>query len=230
MTTFRCSKKVILTFTLAMPCCTSLPSAFAADEVLEEVIVSGVKDPRNGSLISSGSSRLMSTEDVVAPVLSTGELIGRLPGAATSGQGGQFQSYSLRGFSRSRIRTEVSGVPIITDRRAGNSLAFLPETFIENIRADMGPASSLYGSGAMGGVVSASLREPEQTALNVQLGSAGNYRGFGLETRLNDQTTIAGSFKSANNSSFLSGRISSIFSKVMFFLDSCFSSHIFSKP
>ena len=200
MTTFRCSKKVILTFTLAMPCCTSLPSAFAADEVLEEVIVSGVKDPRNGSLISSGSSRLMSTEDVVAPVLSTGELIGRLPGAATSGQGGQFQSYSLRGFSRSRIRTELSGVPIITDRRAGNSLAFLPETFIENIRADMGPASSLYGSGAMGGVVSTSLREPEQTALNVQLGSAGNYRGFGLETRLNDQTTIAGSFKSANNS------------------------------
>ena len=52
----------------------------------------------------------------------------------------------------------------------------------------------------MGGVISASLREPEQTALNIQLGSAGTYRGFGLETRLNDQTTIAGSFKSANNS------------------------------
>ena len=200
MTTFRCSKKVIFTFTLAMACCTGLSSAFATDEVLEEVIVSGVKDPRVGSLISSGSSRLMSSEDVVTPVVSTGELVGRLPGAASSGQGGQFQSYSLRGFSRSRIRTEVSGVPIITDRRAGNSLSFLPETFIETIRADMGPASSLYGAGAMGGVISASLREPEQTAAYLQLSSAGDYRGLGLETRLNDQTTIAGSFKSANNS------------------------------
>ncbi len=200
MTAFRCSKKVILTFTIAMACCTGLSSVFAADEVLEEVIVSGVKDPRSGSLISSGSSRLVSPTDIVAPAFSTGELVARLAGAASNGQGGQFQSYSLRGFSRSRIRTEVSGVPIITDRRAGNSLSFLPETFIETIRADMGPASSLYGSGAMGGVLSASLREPEQTTLNIQLGSAGHHRGFGVETRLNDQTTIATSFKSANNS------------------------------
>ena len=200
MTTFRSSKKVILTCTLDIACFIGLSSAFAADGDLEEVIVSGVKDPRSGSLISSGSSRLMSPDDVVAPVLSTGELVSRLPGAASSGQGGQLQSYSLRGFSRSRIRTEVSGVPIITDRRAGNSLSFLPETFIETVRADMGPASSLYGSGAMGGVLSASLTEPEQTAVRLQLSSAGNYRGFDFQTGLKDQTTIATSLKSANNS------------------------------
>ena len=200
MTTFRCNKKVIPKLTLVIACFIGLSTALAADEALEEIIVSGVKDPRSGSLISSGSSRLVSPTDLVAPAFSTGQLVARLAGAASNGQGGLFQSYSLRGFSRSRIRTEISGVPIISDRRAGNSLSFLPETFIENVRADMGPASSLYGSGAMGGVLSASLREPEQTALNVQLGSAGKYRGFWLETRLNDQTTIAGSFKSASNS------------------------------
>ena len=200
MTTFRCKKKVIPKLTLVTASFSVLSTALAADEALEEIIVSGVKDPRTGSLISSGSSRLVSPTDVVAPPFSTGELVARLAGAASNGQGGLFQSYSLRGFSRSRIRTEISGVPIISDRRAGNSLSFLPETFIENIRADMGPASSLFGSGAMGGVLSASLREPEQTALHVQLSSAGNYRGVGFETRLNGQTTIAGSFKSASNS------------------------------
>ncbi len=200
MTTFCCNKKVIPKLTLVIASFSGLSTPLAADEALEEIIVSGVEDPRSGSLISSGSSRLVSPTELVAPAFSTGELVARLAGVASNGQGGLFQSYSMRGFSRSRIRTEISGVPIISDRRAGNSLSFLPETFIENIRADMGPASSLYGSGAMGGVLSASLREPEQTALNVQLGSAGNYRGFGLETRLNDQTTIAGSFKSANNS------------------------------
>ena len=53
-----------------MACCTGLSSAFAADEVLEEVIVSGAKDPRSGSLISSGSSRLVSPTDIVAPAFS----------------------------------------------------------------------------------------------------------------------------------------------------------------
>lgn len=200
MTTFRCKKKVIPKLTLVIASFTGLSTTLAADESLEEIIVSGVKDPRSGSLISSGSSRLVSPSDVVTPVFSTGELVARLAGASRNGQGGLFQSYSLRGFSRSRIRTEISGVPIISDRRAGNSLSFLPETFIENIRADMGPASSLYGSGAMGGVLSASLREPQQTALNFRLGSAGNYHGIGLETRLNDQTAIAASFKSTSNS------------------------------
>ena len=200
MNTFRRNKKVIPKLTLVIACFIGLSTALAADEALEEIIVSGLKDPRSGSLISSGSSRLVSPTDLVAPAFSTGQLVARLAGAASNGQGGLLQSYSLRGFSRSRIRTEISGVPIISDRRAGNSLSFLPEAFIENLRADMGPASSLYGSGAMGGVLSASLREPEQTALNVQLGSAGKYRGFWLETRLNDQTTIAGSFKSASNS------------------------------
>ena len=200
MTTFCCNKEVIPKLTLVIASFSGLSTPLAADEVLEEITVSGVKDPRSGSLISSGSSRLVSPTDLVTPAFSTGELVARLAGVASNGQGGLFQSYSMRGFSRSRIRTEISGVPIISDRRAGNSLSFLPETFIENIRADMGPASSLYGSGAMGGVISASLREPDQTALNIQLGSAGTYRGFGLETRLNDQTTIAGSFKSANNS------------------------------
>ena len=200
MTAFRCIKKVPLRFTLAVACCTGLSSALAEDKVLEEIIVSGVKDPRSGSLISSGSSRLVSPEDVVVPVAATGALVDRLPGAASNGQGGQFQSYSLRGFSRSRIRTEVSGVPIISDRRAGNSLSFIPDTFIDTLRADMGPASSLYGSGAMGGVLSASLKEPEQTAAHLQLGSAGDYRELGFQTRLAGQTTVSSSFKSSNSS------------------------------
>lgn len=200
MTLFLSKIKAILERTLLTVACAVSSVAYAADSELEEVIVSGVSDPRRGSLTFSGSNRTLSPGDVAAPAISTGEMVGLLPGAASNGQGGLFQSYSLRGFSRSRIRTEISGVPLISDRRAGNSLSFLPEAFIESIRADMGPASSLYGSGAMGGVLSASLREPEHTALNLALGSAGNYRGLGLETRLNDQTAMAASFRAADSS------------------------------
>lgn len=200
MTALRSHQKAIRGLTVVIATCALASAVYGAEQRLEEIIVSGVKDPRHGSLIRSSASKILSPGDVVGPIISVGEMVGRLPGAASNGQGGVFQSYSLRGFSRSRIRTEISGVPIISDRRAGNSLSFIPELFIETIRADMGPASSLYGSGAMGGVLSLSLREPEQTALNLSLGSAGSHRGLGLETRISDETAISASFKVADAS------------------------------
>ena len=79
------------------------------------------------------------------------------PGVSYNGQGGQFQSYNIRGFSRHRIKSEVAGVPILTDRRAGNSLAFVPPMFIETLDIRKGPSASFYGSDAMGGVISSDL-------------------------------------------------------------------------
>lgn len=77
-----------------------------------------------------------------------------LPGVDTSGQGGLFQSYSVRGFSRWRLRTEVDGIPIFTDRRAGNSVSFVPQALMSGLSVAKGPSSTLYGSDALGGVVS----------------------------------------------------------------------------
>ena len=67
MTTFCCNKKVIPKLTLVLASFSGLSTPLAADEVLEEITVSGVKDPRSGSLISSGSSRLVSPTDLVTP-------------------------------------------------------------------------------------------------------------------------------------------------------------------
>ena len=53
---------------------------------------------------------------------SLADILNQSPGLSLTGQGGLFQSYNIRGFSRARIKTEVNGIPIITDRRAGNSL------------------------------------------------------------------------------------------------------------
>ena len=144
-------------FTLTL-CSTSLAAADSAR--LEEVVVSGVADPRMGSLLTSTEIRTTSAGEQIILPLSIGSLADALPGVSLNGQGGLFQSYSMRGFSRWRIRTEISGVPILTDRRAGNSLSFLPPELIDSIQVNMGPASSLYGSGAMGGVMNVSLLNP----------------------------------------------------------------------
>ena len=90
------------------------------------------------------------------------------PGVYLNGQGGQFQSYSIRGFSRGRIRTEIDGIPILTDRRAGNSASFLASDLISSIKVLKGPSSSLYGSAAMGGVVNLSTESLGWTPSNNQ--------------------------------------------------------------
>ena len=77
------------------------------------------------------------------------DLLQNTAGVTFNGQGGLFQSYSIRGFSKARIRSEIEGVPIYTDRRAGNSLSFLAPEFIDTINVEKGPSSALYGSDAV---------------------------------------------------------------------------------
>ena len=183
-------------FTLTL--CSTSP--LAADSTrLEEVVVSGVADPRMGSLLTSTEIRTTSADEQITLPLSIGSLADALPGVSLNGQGGLFQSYSMRGFSRWRIRTEISGVPILTDRRAGNSLSFLPPELIDTIQVNMGPASSLYGSGAMGGVMNVSLLNPNQTSVSVSASSIGNAREASLKTPINKFTSLVGSIREASN-------------------------------
>lgn len=183
-----------LTLTLS-----SMSVAAADSAQLEEVLVSGVVDPRMGSLLTSTEIRTTSVEEQVTLPLSAGSLVDALPGVSLNGQGGLFQSYSMRGFSRWRIRTEISGVPILTDRRAGNSLSFLPPELMDTIQVNMGPASSLYGSGAMGGVMNVSLLNPTETSVSVNASSMGSAREISLKTPLNEDTSLVGSMREASN-------------------------------
>lgn len=93
------------------------------------------------------------------------------PEIQLNGQGGQLQSYSVRGFSRWRVRTEVAGIPILTDRRAGNSASFIVPELLGGIGLRTGPSSALYGSQAMGGVVAL---QPVQFGENWWQGRAQN--------------------------------------------------------
>ena len=183
---------VALSATMVLPAAADSPQ-------LEEVVVSGVTDPRMGSLLTSTEIRTISAEEQITLPISAASLADAIPGVSLNGQGGLFQSYSMRGFSRWRIRTEISGVPILTDRRAGNSLSFLPPGLIDTIQVNMGPSSSLYGSGAMGGVMNVSLQNPTDTSVSVSASSMGNARDILLKTPINKHTSLTGSIRNASN-------------------------------
>ncbi len=135
-------------------------------EELGEVIIRADRDLLSQNLMQSLSVREVDSSTQISQNRSIGDWLASEPGMSLNGQGGLLQSYSVRGMSRSRIRTEIDGVPIITDRAAGNSTSFLPPTLIRAVSAQMGGSSSLFGSDAMGGVVNVWTRDFAQ--LNVE--------------------------------------------------------------
>lgn len=81
------------------------------------------------------------------------ELINTSPSVSQNGQGGHFQNFSIRGVSKHRIKTVLNGVRIESDRRAGVSASFIDPLLIGDASVWRTPASTQFGSGALGGAV-----------------------------------------------------------------------------
>ncbi|MBQ4862376.1 TonB-dependent receptor [Pseudoalteromonas sp. MMG013] len=178
---------------------------YAQGSELEVIEILVPKQP----LVIAGTEHAMSYIDdrstytlnrTIADQLST------LVGVNLSGQGGQFQSYSIRGFSRGRIRTEIDGIPIITDRRAGNSASFIAPQLFSTGRVIKGPSSALYGSQALGGVVSLSTESLDKTVLRI----SGQSVDQGISVAVNHQDnnfTSAFAYQQANDAEAVNGDV-----------------------
>lgn len=97
------------------------------------------------------------------------QLVKYEPGVSVVGSGGRFglDSFNVRGLSGNRTRIEIDGVPMPASFgaevaggsfRAGRDFIDLDE--IEQVRIVRGPASALYPSDALGGVVSLATKDP----------------------------------------------------------------------
>jgi iron complex outermembrane receptor protein len=128
-------------------------------EPTEELVV---RSTANGALDFAPATMAL---DVIGPEDLTTQpsvfldLVTAIPGVAENGQGGLLQSFSVRGLSRQRVVTQVAGVPMATERRAGASASFLDPSLIGSTRVLRGPGSVYHGSGALGGVVNVVPRQ-----------------------------------------------------------------------
>ena len=114
------------------------------------------------------------------------ELLAESPGVSQNGQGGLFQTYSVRGVSGQRILTLVEGVRIVSERRAGVSASFIDPLLLGSVEVVRGPSSTYWGSGALGGVVQLFPRRFEDASVVSGYSSEGNQRfarvGYGVES------------------------------------------------
>jgi len=148
--------------------------------------------------------------------LHSNDLLLQSPSVSLNGQGGQIQSINIRGYSRWRIQTLLDGVPIVSDRRAGSSIGFIPPDFISTASVLPGAASTYLGSGAIGGAVNMHLTETPTPYLSVGYSSNQQMKTLsyaGTTSRLDNNGTLfeesgtdwSISYRNANNGNDAAG-------------------------
>ncbi|MGR9073923.1 MAG: TonB-dependent receptor [Gammaproteobacteria bacterium] len=143
------------------------------------------------------NSRILPEEDPLTQSSVIG-LLRKSVGVSANGQGGLLQNYSIRGISRQRVTTMISGMRIVTDRRAGTAATFLDPLLIDELDIYRGAGSSFFGSGALGGAVNISPKKFR--SLQFASGYRSNFdENFQMIGWGNQSTSLGFSRRSAQN-------------------------------
>ncbi len=149
-------------------------------EIFHEIAVSANRGETSYSPTSSSAS-VVDVAKLAMPVSTLADVVATVPGVAENGQGGIFQTYSIRGVARQRVLTLLAGMRVVGERRAGVSASFVDPRLMGKVDVIRGPASTYYGSGALGGVVQMFPRTFEKTTVEVgyDANGSGSHELFG---------------------------------------------------
>lgn len=133
-----------------------VPQAFAADDTLEQIIVTGARAPIPASDVGSAVT-IISRDDIDRrQVRYVTELLRAVPGFAVSHTGvvGSQTQVRVRGSEANHVLVLIDGVRA-NDPATGDEFRweYLSTANIERIEIVRGPQSALWGSDAIGGVV-----------------------------------------------------------------------------
>ena len=138
----------------------------------EVTVVARLPGPRIAPIGAASST--LDAQEGSTPAATVGALVQSVPSVAPNGQGGLFETYSIRGISRHRITTSISGIRLTSERRAGVSASFVDPFLLGSVDVVRGPASSYYGSGALGGTIDLSSRQFQDWAIESEYATQGN--------------------------------------------------------
>ena len=166
-----------VTLVLSLLACTSLPAIAQPAPVLKDVFVTASRVGQGVSDVLADISVIDRAQIEASGVSSVAQLLGRLPGLQAVSFGDASRVY-VRGADSRMTALYVDGVRV--DSQDGLMLGggapweLVPLSQIERIEVLRGPASAVYGSDAMGGVVQIFTRRGAAGAtptLNFSLGS-----------------------------------------------------------
>ncbi|MBS1144074.1 MAG: TonB-dependent receptor [Proteobacteria bacterium] len=169
------------------------PSAFAIDQLayLDPVLITATRQETRVSEQLSDVSVIEREEIESAGQSTLEEILSRQPGIEFSANGsfGANSSLYVRGSSGSHVLLLVDGMRMGSATSGSASWNRIPASQIERIEIVRGPASSLYGSDAIGGVIQVFTRQGDgPLSFHGEVG-AGTY----------DTASASGGFSGAQN-------------------------------
>jgi vitamin B12 transporter len=161
--------------------------SFAADQLAAVVVTATRQATRANDVIADVTVIDRETIEQAGPA-TLPELLSRQPGlyVVDNGGPGKVASVFMRGTNSGHTLLLVDGMPLGSATTGGASLHNLPLSQIERIEILRGPASSLYGSDAIGGVIQVFTRRGEGPA-QVQA-----YAGIGTYNTREAQAGVSG--------------------------------------
>ena len=151
--------------------------------VSENVVVSASLAPETEPAVSSSVTVITRQQIEQSGKTDVLELLRQVPGVdvVQSGDAGKVASVFLRGTNSTQTLVLIDGVRVNSPYFAGYDFSALSTQDVERIEIVRGPYSALYGSDAIGGVISILRRAPSAEPSGRATAAAGN-RAFHEET------------------------------------------------
>ena len=174
------------------------PAAPAADVVLETITVYA---RRLEPLTRVAATVTVIPEEQIRRTLATDieQLVRYEPGLSVRRDPFRFglDSFAIRGVGGNRVAVEVDGIPAAGGFAIGSfsdsGRSFVDTAFLERVEILRGPASSLYGSDAIGGVVAMTTLTPRSLlGPDARFGMRSEAGGSGADDGWHAAATLAG--------------------------------------
>lgn len=127
----------------------------------EEVVVTALRYPEPSAAVPATEAVVTEVSIAENQAPNVTEALQDVPGVASLGTGGFTMVPTIRGLARRRVLFLIDGARVESDRRTGPNASFVSPEDIDRVEVLRTPASVLYGSDAIGGVVQIFTRTPE---------------------------------------------------------------------
>ena len=150
----------------------STVAAWSAD-TSQRVVVTAARAPQNPDQLIADVVVIDAEQIARAGPIGLAELLQRHAGAELSATGGpgQVSGVFLRGTNTNHVVLLIDGVRVNSATTGTNALEHVPLQQIERIEVLRGPASSLYGADAIGGVIQIFTRTVDGVSAKASVGS-----------------------------------------------------------
>ena len=157
---------------------------------IDQIVVVAHKDERSIREIAATVTVLSRTDIKNDLATSIGDVFRYIPGVDYEAAGTRFgtEGINIRGIGGNRVAILVDGVPLSDQFDTGSfsnaTRDFIDAGLVQNIEVLHGPASALYGSSAIGGVVAVKTPDPSDLIRGEKTGGdfLGTWRGADSST------------------------------------------------